>query len=281
MVITLCVSITGCASIVEKTGQLLDGTVFLERTVAVHRSSGVNGRGIEVREMLVRENRAAPWERCLFITPEGFPALQIRTSLPGEDGTFSLASLDYLGGNEHGWNRFEMGLLGSGRFVQDSLGTMSRVWLHAGFVPLEISSARIRRYDDRIVGDEALRYISNRHERILAMVEWMKERTAPSGMRLAEFEAYWKPILFPEIVRSGSRPAGWTQAGDTMVRAENISWNAGYTERTFPELLWNVRNSGTMLRDWEEAMEWIHINYEWEALTRQLLRETIVFRTRR
>jgi len=259
---------TSCVSMVERTGRVLDGSAFAERVQAIYAA----GDDLEIRKMRSREG-----EYSLLILPSRFPSVQIRTSAPAADGGILLVSLDYLGGNEHGWNEFRLDLFGSGSFIQfdeTGGGTFS---LAQGFEPVQISFGRIRRYDTRITGHDALTYLRNRHERVLALTEWMHER---GGAYYGDFERHWGPILFPELARNRDRPQGWLQEGDVRVRAENVSWNTGYTERVFPELLWNVRNSGTLLRDWEEALEWIHLKYEWDGLVELLTRETALVRVR-
>jgi hypothetical protein len=41
-------------------------------------------------------------------------------------------------------------------------------------------------------------------------------------------------------------------------------------------MLREIRNSGTMLRDWEEALPWIFIECKWEKIMELLSRETIL-----
>jgi len=99
---------------------------------------------------------------------------------------------------------------------------------------------------------------------------------APKGQKIDDFEKYWKPVLFPEMVSKRKRPAGWLQEGDVFLRSEDIRWNTGYTERVFSEELRPVRNSGTLLRDWEEALSWIYLEYEWESIKERLSRLNIL-----
>jgi len=263
---------TGCVSMMERAGRVLDGSAFAERVQAVYRTPAGDD-GLEIRIMRARDG-----EYSLLILPERFPSVQIRTSAPNADGEFILVSLDYLGGNEHGWNEFRLDLFGSGRFDR------TRFSVSPGFEPVQISLGRIRRYDTRITGSDALTYLRNRHERILALTEWMHEqegRPQDMGTCRGSFERHWGPILFPELARRRDRPRDWLLEGDVRVRAENVGWNTGYTERVFPELLWNVRNSGTLLRDWEEALEWIHLKYGWGGLVERLTRETVLIRAGR
>jgi hypothetical protein len=102
----------------------------------------------------------------------------------------------------------------------------------------------------------------------------MKEQSGLPGFPdQAAFEAYWKPLLFPELSKPKDRPAAWAGAnadsGD-WVLGEDIRWSAAYTEALFPEDLWPVRNSGTLLRDWEEAAAWIRLEFEWDTITESL-----------
>ena len=76
-------------------------------------------------------------------------------------------------------------------------------------------------------------------------------------------------------------PEGWERENDQWVKAEDIRWNTGYTERVFPEHLREIRNSGTLLRDWEEAVEWLYVEYEWDRLTEMLSGETVLYKTKK
>jgi hypothetical protein len=81
-----------------------------------------------------------------------------------------------------------------------------------------------------------------------------------------EFENYWKPRLFPELVSKKKRPPEWTGGAVRQVRADSVKWNQEYTEILFPEELWELRNSGAMLRDWEETLAWIYLEYSWDSV---------------
>ena len=89
---------------------------------------------------------------------------------------------------------------------------------------------------------------------------------APKAQSLGEFNNYWKPLLFPEMVSKKRKPDEFIQDGDEFKKAEDIRWNTGYTKRILPEELWPIRDSGTLLRDWEEALSWIYLEYEWENI---------------
>ncbi|MDR2923388.1 MAG: hypothetical protein LBU85_08620 [Treponema sp.] len=260
---------TGCVSLVEKAGQALDGSAFAEKKLAVYWSVGM-----ELREM---QNKAG--ERSFIIKLNRFPAIQFRGSAPNELGEFNLVSLDYLGGSSHGWNEFRLDISGEGRLAQDETTVALCV---QEIETIQISFARIKRYDTRLSGNEALAGLRNRHERIKAIAGWMNEREdAPKGLDVKNFEKYWKPLLFPETVSKKKRPSGWQLENDQWNRADSINWNKSYTERLFPEELREIRNSATMLRDWEEALDWLYTEYEWDRIQETLARETVFTRKKK
>ena len=273
--------VTACASLVEKSGQALDGSAFEEKTIAVYRT-GKNdpagappGGGVEIRQVQNRDS-----EHSVVIMLNNFPSMKIRGSLPDEQGEFTIVSLDYLGGSPQGWNEYRLDISGQGNLV---LGETTALLSINGHVEIgHISHGRIRRHDTRITGSEAVTSLQGRHERLLSIAEWMNTREdAPADLMRKDFEHYWKPILFPELVSKRQKPNGWQQENDQWVTAENIRWNTGYTERVFPEELWPIRNSGTMLRDWEEALEWMYNEYEWERIIERFTQETVLNKARR
>jgi hypothetical protein len=246
-------------------GRALDGSAFAEKKTAVYKAS----------DMELWEMRNKAGENSLIIMLEKYPTIKIRASAPNEQGEINLVSLDYLGGSPQGWNEFKLDLAGEGKFI---LGDKTAVIsVQPDIEPIQISFARIKRYDTRLSGTEALTGLRNRHERIKSITEWMNGREdTPKDMNVKNFEKFWKPILFPEIVLKKKRLPDWQQENDQWARAESINWNKGYTERLFPEELREIRNSGTMLRDWEEALDWIYNEYEWGRIKETLAKETVL-----
>jgi hypothetical protein len=265
LVLLLC---AGCVSLVENAGRALDGSAFSEKKLARYQTA----------EMEVQEVRNKAGERSIIITLEKFPQIKIRGSAPDEQGIFYVTSLDYLGGNVHGWNEYRLVLSGTGSLDIDEKTAVLAI--PHGIETVQITSGRIHRYDTRITGNDAIASLNNRRERILALVEWMAGQDAPVSVNanVKEFEKYWKPLLLPETVSKSRRPPDWQQEGSQWVKAEDIRWNASYTERVFPEELWQVRNSGTLLRDWEEALPWIYLEYEWENIAGFLSTEIVLQR---
>ncbi|MCL2805635.1 MAG: hypothetical protein FWD26_06825 [Treponema sp.] len=240
---------TGCLGLMEKTGRFLDGSVFAEKTIAVYRADNID----------LSVARSKDGEQFIIITFKNYPMLQIRGSMPDNEGSFHFTSLEYLAGNVHGWNEYSLQMVGTGSFCLEN-GVLENI---EDIETIQITQGRIHRYDTRITGNDALTALRNRRERILALCEWMD---GPKGQDIKTFEKHWKPLFFPEITAKSRKPDSWRLDGDSFQRAEDINWNTGYTERIFPEELWPVRNSGTLLRDWEEALYWIYFKYEWDNI---------------
>jgi hypothetical protein len=273
---------SGCVSLMEKAGHKLDGSASEEKQTAIYRTAKNSGAAVDdpaklPMEIRITQNKAG--EQSISIILEQYPTMKLRGSMPNDQGEFYLTTLDYLGGSVHGWNEYRMDIFGSGRLVFSD--TTARFSIPDEIIIVQMTSGRIRRYDTRITGNEALANLRNRSERILALAEWMnspsRESSPLHGLEdLDTFEEYWKPVLFPETVSKKKRPENWQQEGDILVSAEDIRWNKSYTERNFPEELWNIRNSGTMLRDWEEALDWIYNEYAWVRITELLTQETVL-----
>jgi hypothetical protein len=248
-------------TLVEKAGRILDGTAFGEKTLARYRTESGGPFAAEIREIRHRDTGPA-----LVMSLKDFPALELRL-VPAEGGGFHYRSLHYLGGSISGWNEFTLDLSGAAAFTVS--GDSAR-FSGGGPAAALIAAGRIRRGDRRITGDEALTVLRNRHERITALAGWMKEQGQGRtfGNR-KEFVNYWKPILLPEKVPRKRRPPAWraVRTEDARwVRAEGVRWNTAYTEAIFPESLRSLRNSGALLRDWEEAFEWIYHEFSWDRI---------------
>jgi hypothetical protein len=263
-----------CVSIAETGGRMLDGSAFAEKKTASYREKTEG-------EISLHRVRRKDGPEFITIRVDSMPNLRINGSLPDENGDFYLTSLDFLSPNVTGWNEFSMELSGNGNFAGGETVQAGAVLRLEGSVEiLDINRGKIRRGDSRITGTQALTALHNRRERIDALAQWMKEQPGLSFFAdQDEFETHWKPILFPELVKPKLRPAGWTatysgMGQDSWVSGEDIKWNSVYTEAFFPEELRPVRNSGTLLRDWEEAAAWIYFGFEWERIV-ESLSETI------
>jgi len=256
-----------CVSFMEKTGQVLDGSAFRLKTVSVYKISGEKGNQQEIKIFVV-ENKEK--EKSIIITLENFPMIKLFGSFPNKEGVFTLTTLEFLSGSANGWNEYTMELIGTGNLKFEDTVILKIDEIE----PVQITKGRVQLYDTRLTGNEALSALRNRRERIIAVTEWMSSLNLEKGKKINDFERFWQPILLPETVLKKKRPTGWIQDADQFQKTDSIRWNISYTERTFSEELWPIRNSGTLLRDWEEAIGWIYLEYEWKNIVELLLKET-------
>ena len=271
--IILMLLFTGCTSLVQKGGDLLEGNAFAEKTLAVYRSFGINPDDkdkdviIELKELRLKDG-----EEILEITSSAWPSLALRGNLPGADGSFQLTGARFLSSHVHGWNEFTLDLLGSAAFYPSGK-TIGLLRINGEVQRVQISLGKIRLKSSRLTGTAALTPLRNRRERILALTEWMSEsggndlsnKSFFTGQK--EFEDHWKGRLFPELVSKRKRPPEYSTKNAEWGRADSVRWNRSYTKTLFPEGLWEYRNSGALLRDWEEALPWIYMEYSWDAIT--------------
>jgi hypothetical protein len=278
----------------EKTGRVLDGSAFAEKTESVYgnEEAGFAGRGVRVSRRRIN----AQDREYILIEFAAFPTLKLRASPPDKNNRIVLESLEFFSPNQNGWNVFSREISGAGRFKDE--------W-YAAFLSiprppelLDISGGRILRNGVRVSGDEALAALRNRGERVDALVLWMAARLEGEGPfpgfeNQGAFEKFWTPILFPETIPAKRRPPVWANAAGNgrggrrqgrWQRGEDIFWSVDYTEALFPpgpaESLRPVRNSGTLLRDWEEALPWIFYQFEWDAIIGSLSSEIRLVKTK-
>jgi len=260
--------IFNCA-LMEKAGRALDGSAFKFKTVSVYETADKNKSQIKVS---IVQNKSK--EKSIVIALEDFPMIKLSGSFPDENGSFLINELEFLAGSTHGWNEYTLELMGTGKLKFEDSAALSVEEIET----VQITKGRIQRYDTRLTGNEALSALRNRYERVLALSEWMMSLTPAKGLSIDDFKDYWEPILLPEMTSKRNRPDGWLIDGDKFTAADDIKWNTGYTERKFPEELRAIRNSGTLLRDWEEAISWIYLEYEWQNIVELLSKENILIK---
>ena len=271
--------LAGCTSIIHKGGEALEGNAFAEKKLAVYRASGESRKSAVEMKTLRHKNG----EEALEISFSAWPGLVLRGGAADGGGSFFLAEARILSSHVNGWNELSIQLSGNGFF---SSGTDAFIRMEGEVERLGISGGRIRLKGDRITGASALSLLRNRRERILALTEWMKEwlrqndetQALPGNGAFAsqkEFERFWKRLLFPEQVSKKIRPKEYSRENSEWRRADSVNWNKTYTEHLFPEGLWELRNSGALLRDWEEALPWIFIEYSWNTIIESLDGKTL------
>ncbi|ULQ58865.1 hypothetical protein K7I13_10025 [Brucepastera parasyntrophica] len=260
----------GCSTLVEKSGEVLDGSAFDEKTTAIYRS-GEKGSRSDMR--IIREKETD--RELLVMTSEAFPGLELYSTVPVPGYSLDAAEIEFirariLSSHVYGWNEFSLDLFGTAHCILR--GYYASLEIDAPPERIQVSEGMIRLKSRRLTGGEALTSLRNRRERILALAEWMEDSEwgGSTFSSQKEFENYWKPILFPELVKKKERPQVYSTENAQWIRTDSIRWNKTYTEFLFPEELWELRNSGALLRDWEEAVTWIFYECHWDSIIASL-----------
>jgi hypothetical protein len=247
----ICVLLLSCGSttgLIERTGRLLDGSVFAFKTESEWGALNMES-GLRLRNITQKDGT----KEIVFKTPE-IPCLSFYGTEPLADGAFSIKRVYFLAGNYGGWNEFELEAAGSGRLRQLGADNFSFTLL-SDIARSSVIGGKIRRENTRLIRERALEELQNRHERVLFLSDWMKtaaaENGAPTFANQDEFEAWWAERLFPK------------QAADAL---------------PFPDEINTMRENGSLGADWGEASAWIYTYYNWEQLNAILKKELVLSR---
>ncbi|GHV82805.1 hypothetical protein AGMMS50212_01450 [Spirochaetia bacterium] len=258
----------GCGTItnvVEMGGHVLDGTAFLYKTKVVYRDNAVSSKAkFEFKVVQAKDGTQGAQFSCKEM-PELLFYAKLREGENEDD--FELSAMRFLAGSIGGWVEFYCGLKGSSSLKP--AGAPNAEFTLSDVKTTAITNAALRRNASTIYGERALEIMRGRQNRILAYTAYMKEKDAPDFKNKKEFEKYWEEQLLPETVSKKRRPAAYneikTEKKD-FVLAEDVKWNSKYSEEYFPENLRTLRNSGSLLRDWEEAFAWFYLEYNWDKI---------------
>ena len=273
--------LAGCSSMVQKGGELLEGSAFDEMELARY---GTKGKRKE-KKIELTELRGKDGNLVMQVTNSEWPGLMLRGGQSGGSGGFELFQAHILSPHTQGWNEFTLDIIGKAEF-SNPMRTGGTLYTRGPAERVQISSGKTRLKSSRFTGDAALTRLRNRRERILALTEWMDEQTVfaahdsdnagtqdvPGRVFTSQkdFEAYWKPKLLPELVSRKKRPPEYSDENADWEKADSVKWNRTYSEFLFPDempgadQLRELRNSGALLRDWEEALSWIYLEYSWD-----------------
>ena len=243
-----------CTSLIQRGGEFLEGKS--DRTIAVYQSDRVEVKEIESREGI----------KSLEIASSRWPGFSLLGSMSDSSGTVHLNEVRFFSSHVQGWNEFNLDILGSAVFLVTNAGE-TMFYIEGELERVQINSGRILLRGNMLSGTSALVPLRNRRERILALNEWMSDSFYNRVFTdMDEFENFFKPHLFPELVAQKSRPLKYSAENAEWARSDSIRWNLTYSKDLFPEHLWEYRNSGAMLRDWEEALPWIFMEYSWDII---------------
>ena len=284
--------VVSCASLVDKAGGVLDGSAFEQKILARYATAKTRPRSKTKDGVTVTLTRDKSAASRIVIEDERFANLKLRGNFDEAGGVFELTEYTFLCASPHGWNDITVAVIGSGELTRRdappgaslALNSASDGFGEAAIEVIGISGGAVRRGAARLSGEEALTALSNRRERLLAVAQWMREQQdVPAFKSQNEFAAFWEPVFFPELspFTKAAPPfdalyaAARQKDAARRVLGDDVSWNAAYTELLFEGAagrLCPVRDSGALLRDWEESLAWLYLEYSWDSLVETLSR---------
>ena len=181
--------------------------------------------------------------------------------LDGSSYSVTLERLDWFNNWQDGWTEASVPLEGK-LLLSEAGGSWTASKIEKP-VPARTSAAQIRHRNTILEGNQAADLFDRRLERVRATAAWLASESSFSPADGNQFFARAGKVLFPE---QNGYPEG---TGQSAVNAEfkageGMKWNRTYTEQSIPEHLREVRDSGTLWRDWEESRELFYIAYTWE-----------------
>lgn len=218
--------------------------------------------------LLVRPGSNSPGEALLY--PLKGKKIALEGSLDTE-GLFIIEGVSWFTNWQDGWT--EARLIASGSLKVIGEGKKLCLEPQEPMVILSADSARIRYRDSVLSHDDAKAALDRRLIRAetaaMALREAFEDRNFPvfSGKnkktRRESFEQCAGSYLFPEIYGYPEGSAPSPKTAENRVRGEDLLWDRRYTEGLDPRLT-EVRNSGTLWRDWEECPELFYLMYQME-----------------
>lgn len=191
-----------------------------------------------------------------------------------EDGSRKIAldSLQVFQNWAQGWTQGEWALTGEARLLK--AGDSWSLEVREAPEILEVRTAALRYKDRFLRDDQAQKYLRDRWERIKAGAQlvsgkWYRSPRGewnwlPPGWT-AQFEELAGKVLFPELYGPEGSPLNGKEKSD----GEGLSWDKEYTAGTFPPELHEIRNTGTLYRDWEEGLGLWFLAAQWKPFWEQ------------
>jgi hypothetical protein len=269
LVLLLTVSCESVAILAENAGEILNGTAFAEKMLKTYKTAG---KTLTFRLVSTKNGG----NKSIF-TIESIPSLKFYGTVPDVTGAFFITSIHFTFTSVEGWLEIDMETAGNGKFVDNGAAGMN-FSVDGTIETGEITRGGIKRRGKMLSGSRAITELRNRRERITAVTSWMKEQAVEKKIvSQEEFENYWQPVILPETVKKKLRPPLFNELKNNHAKEKNLYvysedtwWNTAYTRAIFPEHLWMLRDSGSLLRDWEEASAWFFIDYNWENIVESL-----------
>jgi hypothetical protein len=231
----------------------------------------VKGKTVKEKTAVLRVKEDQNDEITGILTSPLFPAVTIYGDIEqqGEGFVYYITKARLFAAWPNGWTEGFYEASGKLVFAGDDGGMTCHI--EDPFTLWDIISGEIRYYDVYYRKDDGARKVKNRVDRLTDISRFLTERHFPPvyGHIKREttmgpgFKKEIVPYLFPErrnfgkLEKNGRLPDEFYQAkGEFPVNTvwgSGLWWRTDYTNTVFPEYLRQLRNSGTLWRDYEEA----------------------------
>jgi hypothetical protein len=191
-------------------------------------------------------------------------ALRGRAERDGEAWKLRIDRMEWFGNWNEGWTEASFGAEGELSLVPSGEGWAVAVERAPAIGQPE--KATIRLYGNYFDGDEALGLLSRRWERIKAAADFVKERFPEAGPGAKRYGRAVRAFLFPELYGYAKAGAPLPAKGHGVKVGESVRWDSDYSASVFPEELRELRDSGTMLRDFEEGLGLWSLRQRWDRI---------------
>ena len=184
-------------------------------------------------------------------------------------------SLYFFTNWSNGWTECELEAFGQLLFKKDENNKFKCVVIEE-IELLDIKTGSIKFFDDYYFEDKAKRNIRNKLDRINSINNFLKEKENipyfkslkkgdKSDKNEKSYISLTYSLFFPELTLNSP----YSKNSEYRVRSieedttleETILWNKLYTKAIFPENLQPIRDSGSLLRDYEESVELFFMDY--------------------
>ena len=190
--------------------------------------------------------------------------------LENGDIEFNIDSFYFLTNWVNGWTEGKYQAIGKILFKKVDKGFQPEVL--EKFEMGEIDKGEVRMSDDYYQDEKGLKPIKDRVDRIMAVCDFLKQqKNYPEFFGSALFKTQYgesfynqtAKFLFPELFPDSvvySKTSNEYKTNDLssdVKLADTIVWNKKYTQKNFPKDpidLQGIRNSGTIYKDYEEAI---------------------------
>lgn len=221
------------------------------------------------------------------------PAVIIGDVIEDQSGdiNFMINSIKFISNWANGWTQGES--IASGNFIFYKENNELKVEIKEEFEIWDVIKGEIRYDIEYYRGEDGLEKVKNRMTRISAVIAFLKRQefihlpeffghATKKSVYGDSFKKITQPFLFPETIdidklkRKKQFPVEYDipvgLKGDIVFK-EGFFWRKSYTEKFFPEKLWQSRNSASIWRDYEEAIHLFYMLYNMDYYFNNVIKD--------